>query len=224
MKRLLALLAACILLGSFSIVIAEDSQFDAPYIQKQWDADLGEWVWYFDGSLVFIDDLMIDMIHSMSDYGIIRLYEAIKDELSIRGDTTKNNATILVAKKDTVILDKNGVQIYIDSFPTITYNWDNECYLNIPMVIVNNTRMNICVVPQEASINGWKAECHFTDGNVPMRKKAKVKLKFLLDYTDVDSLEEFEEFELWFKVFDNDNWYGPNVIERSRRITVYASY
>ena len=151
---------------------------------------------------------------SLSDEELRSQYEAIRNELFSRG---------LRAEKKTVILEQAGVQIYISGSPTITKTWNDKHYLIIPIVIVNDSGKSIAIIPEEASINGWKADADLSDRNVPLGKKAKAELQFQLDDTDVETVEDFEEFELWFKVYDNDDWFGDKVIDHTNTITVYAA-
>lgn len=151
---------------------------------------------------------------SSTDEELRSQYNAIRNELFSRG---------LRAEKKTVILDQAGVQIYISGAPTITKTWNDKHYLVIPVVIINDSGKSIAVIPEEASVNGWKADGDLSDRNVPAGKKAKAELQFLLDDTDVEAVEDFEEFELWFKVYDNDDWFGDKVIDHTDTITVYAA-
>ena len=199
-----------LLIAATSIAIAESS----PYLRQQYNYNTGEIDWIIDGKKVVVDELMLKMISSLSDAQLKEQFKAIRNELASRG---------LTSEKSTVILDQNGVKLYINDAPTITKSWDNKHYLNIPMVIINDSGKSIAVVPEEGSVNGWKAECDLSDRNVPIGKKSKVNLQFLLDDTDVEKIEDFEDFELWFKVYDNDDWFGKKVIEKSKIITVYAS-
>lgn len=151
---------------------------------------------------------------SLSDEELTSQYNAIRNEIVARG---------LKAEKKTVILEQAGVQIYISGEPSITKTWNDKHYLVIPVVIINDSGKSIAVIPEEASVNGWKADGDLSDRNVPAGKKAKAELQFLLDDTDVETVEDFEEFELWFKVYDNDDWFGDKVIDHTDIITVYSA-
>ncbi|MDO5327129.1 MAG: hypothetical protein Q4G00_10475 [Clostridia bacterium] len=210
MKRFISSLIILVLLSSVSVAFCENES----YLKKLWNFETGEWEWTIDSTKVEVDEMMLNMISSLSDKQLKEQFNAIRTELANRGLTTE---------KSTVILDQNGVKLYISDAPTITKSWDNKYYLNIPMVIINDSGKSIAVVPEEGSVNGWKAECDLSDRNVPIGKKSKVNLQFLLDDTDVEKIEDFEDFELWFKVYDNDDWFGKKVIEKSKIITVYAS-
>ena len=195
---------------SVSFAICENVE----WLEQWWDPAKADWIWVIDGTQVHVDEMMLEVISSLSDEQLKEQFKAIRNELASRGLTTE---------KSTVILEQNGVRLYISDAPTITKSWDNKHYLNIPLVIINDSGKSIAVVPEEGSVNGWKAECDLSDRNVPIGKKSKVNLQFLLDDTDVEKIEDFEDFELWFKVYDNDDWFGKKVIEKSKIITVYAS-
>ena len=151
---------------------------------------------------------------SMTDAELRKQLNNIRNELTVRG---------LVAEKKTVILDQASVQIYINGSPELSKTWNEKVYLIIPVVIINDSGKSISVIVEDTSVNGWKADGSISGGEVPKGKKAKAELKFLLDDTDVEGLEDFEDFELWFKVYDNDDWFGTKVIDKSETITVYAS-
>lgn len=149
---------------------------------------------------------------SMSDDELYEQYTAIRNELTIRG---------LKAEKKTVILEKSGVQIYISDSPTFESTWSGT-FIYIPVVIVNNTEFNISVVVRNSSINGWTAEAKVYTNNVPSGKKAKTEIRYELKDTDIESLEDFEDAELAFVVYNDNDWFGNKVVDETKPITIYA--
>ena len=130
----------------------------------------------------------------MTDQELIAEYNAIRLLLATRGFAAENKR---------VLFDKKNIQIYING----EYSVDNEWYgtaLNIPIVIVNNRDESICVQMRDSSVNGWACDVIFS-AEVPAQKKMKDELTFELDGTDVEQLDDFEDAEFSFLIFDNDS-------------------
>ena len=132
---------------------------------------------------------------SKSDEELQAMYTAIRQELASRGFQAEN-------KK--VLIDQNGIQIYINGDFSVEKEWYGSI-LKLPIVIANNSQMNICVQLRNSSVNGWSCETTFSP-EIPAGKKIKDSLKFELKETDVEELSDFEDVEFYFHVFDNDNW------------------
>ena len=132
---------------------------------------------------------------SKSDDELQEMYTAIRQELTSRGYRAEN-------KK--VLIDYNGVQIYVNGDFSVEKEWYGPV-LKLPIVVANNSQMNICVQLRNPSVNGWGCETMFSP-EIPAGKKVKDNLEFELKETDVESLSDFEDVEFYFHVFDNDNW------------------
>ena len=130
-----------------------------------------------------------------SDAELMETYNAIRLELASRGYRAEG-------KK--VLFDSKGVQIYVNGDYSVGKEWYGSA-LKLPIVIVNNSGMNICVQMRNASVNGWGCETMFSP-EIPSGKKVKDTLIFELDETDVTSLSDFEDVEFCFHFFDYDNW------------------
>lgn len=130
-----------------------------------------------------------------SDAELMETYNAIRLELASRGYRAEG-------KK--VLVDNMGVQIYVNGDFSVEKEWYGAA-LKLPIVIVNNSEMNICAQMRNVSVNGWGCETMFSP-EIPSGKKVKDTLIFELDDTDVESLSDFEDVEFYFHVFDNDNW------------------
>lgn len=153
-------------------------------------------------------------LSSMSDEELKEQFDAIRNELTVRG---------LVAAKKTVLLDKAGVQVYISGSPTVEkeYAWSDNLVLLIPIVIVNDSDYNINVISGNSSVNGWTADSTIYE-EVPAGKKAKSNIKFELKETDIESIDDFTDAELTLTVYNKDDWFGKNVVDQTAPITIYA--
>ena len=132
---------------------------------------------------------------SKSDEELQAMYTAIRQELASRGFQAEN-------KK--VLIDQNGIQIYVNGDFSVEKEWYGPI-LKLPIVISNNSNMNICVQLRNSSVNGWSCETTFSP-EIPAGKKIKDSMKFELKETEVEELSDFEDVEFCFHVLDNDNW------------------
>ncbi len=130
----------------------------------------------------------------LSDEELIAEYNAIRLELASRGYTAENKR---------ILLDDKDIQIYISGDYTVSEEWYGVT-LQIPVVIINNRQDNITVQMRNTSVNGWACEVMFS-ADVPAQKKLKDELTFELDETDIETLEDFEDAEFSFHVFDSAN-------------------
>lgn len=123
----------------------------------------------------------------------------IQNELVVRG---------LKAENKKVIVDQDGIQIYINGDITIEkmYSWDDVIYLSIPVIVVNNTTYAINTYIENASVNGWSSEDSDDITTVPAGKKAKGKFYFDLSDAEIYSIEEFEDVEFCICVYDDEAW------------------
>ncbi|MBR5962135.1 MAG: hypothetical protein IKZ98_14220 [Clostridia bacterium] len=168
-------------------------------------------------SLIFsISISYADNYSSMTDEELKEQLSLIRNELTIRG---------FKAEKKTVILDQNGVQIYINGEIWIDrlYSWSDSYSLYIPVVVVNDTNKNITLYPDNASLNGWTTDITHSMDTIPAGKKAKGNLLFALGDTDVERLSDFEDAEFTIKVYNKDDWFGDMVVEQTKPITIYAN-
>ena len=99
---------------------------------------------------------------SKSDEELQTMYTAIRQELASRGFQAEN-------KK--VLIDQNGIQIYVNGDFSVEKEWYGPI-LKLPIVISNNSNMNICVQLRNSSVNGWSCETTFSP-EIPAGKKIK---------------------------------------------------
>lgn len=161
----------------------------------------------FSASIAYATDFS-----SISDEELNTLFHSIRNELDARR---------LKAEKKVFILDQEGIQIYIDGSPTLVSSSDE---LIIPIVIINNNEKNIHIGISEAAINGWMTSGSLTNYLASSGKKRKSELKLYVSDIGIESLEDLEDFELCFTVYDSDTYdFDRKVIDKSKSITVYAA-
>ena len=149
---------------------------------------------------------------SMTDEQLKAEYDAIRNELVLRGFKAENK---------TVIVEQNDVQIYINGDITLAkrYAWDTTYSLFVPVVFVNNTNKTLSMIVEESSVNGWTTEGDVYDvGTVPAGKKAKGNFIFALEDTDVETLSDFTDVEFTLRVYDDNTW---DDLFKTKAITIY---
>lgn len=136
---------------------------------------------------------------SMSEEQLKTEYNAIRNELISRG---------LKAENKRVLVDKDGVQIYINGDITVDkqYAWDENYTLFVPIVIINNTSHNINMLVENPSVNGWSVDSGYSSLTVPANKKSKASFAFSLKDSDVESIKDFEDVEFSLRVYDDNTW------------------
>ena len=149
---------------------------------------------------------------SMTEDELKREYDAIRNELTIKG---------LIAENKTAIIDNEVIKIYINGDIVVKYPYkgSDELCLYIPVVIVNNTKYNIGITCENSSINGWTAFCMFDTYHLPAGKKAMTDFKFYINNTDIAEASDFSDAEFCFEIYDNDT---RDNIYNSEQITIYA--
>lgn len=153
---------------------------------------------------------------SLSDDELRQVINNARNELVKRG---------FVVEKKVVFFDQNNIQIYINGDMKIDklYAWDDEYCLYLPIVIINDSDKNINVVFDDSSLNGWMTNVSNSIGSIPVGKKAKGDLIFELGNTDIEKLLDFEEAEFTIVIYDQDNWFGDKVVNKTEPITIYAN-
>lgn len=136
---------------------------------------------------------------SMTESELKEQYDAIRNELVVRG---------LKAEKKTVIVDKDGYQMYINGDIEVKkmVDWDTDIYLYIPVIVVNSTTYNLNLIVENSSINGWTTSGNRDWSSVPAGKKAKGNLYFNVKDTEVETISDFTDVEFSLKVYDVDTW------------------
>lgn len=153
---------------------------------------------------------------SLSDDELRQVIDNARNELVKRG---------FVVEKKVVFFNQNNIQIYLNGDMKIDklYAWDNEYCLYLPIVIINDSDKNINVVFDDSSLNGWMTSVSNSIGSIPVGKKAKGNLVFELVNTDIEKLLDFEEAEFTVVIYDQDNWFGDKVVNKTKPITIFAN-
>ncbi len=170
-------------------------------------------------SLVLTTILLFSMSSALGqDYSSISDTELKKQYYSIRNELTNRG---LKAENKTVLLDKNGVTIYLDGSPYIGTNWTPTQFV-VPVIIVNNTDKNIYISIQKSSLNGWAVTSSAHNSTVPNGKKAKVQFIFKLSDSDVETIDDFEDVEFTITIINTEN-YSDDIVPETDLITIYPS-
>lgn len=128
---------------------------------------------------------------SMTDDELLAVIDGARNEQAKR---------ILTAAADTVIVDQDGVTIYLTGNNRID-EYGPELF--IEAVVVNDTDKNIDVYVDSASVNGWNVEAYgITETSAG--KKQKGEFSAYLDDAEVSTIEEIEEIELELYIADAD--------------------
>ena len=148
---------------------------------------------------------------SLSDADLRAQFDAIRNELMERG---------LIAAKNTVLFDQEGIKIYINDAPYVEESMFMGKQLIIPVIIVNDSEQSIDIIATDSSVNGWTTDAYIS-GEVPKGKKAKSQFKFELEDTDVSTMEDFVDAEFSLRVYDGTAW--KEITTTAEPIVVYAS-
>ena len=148
---------------------------------------------------------------SFADSKLIEVYNAVRNELTARGYNAENKR---------ILLDENGVQIYINGEPEIEYsNMYEQNILYIPIVIINGTDKVIMCIMENSSLNGWKTYGSIS-GIIPIGKKSKEYISYHLADTDVEALEDLEDVEFSVRVCDSDHLFSPDIVDTTAPIII----
>ncbi len=134
-------------------------------------------------------------LSAQTDEELLDAYRTIRIEIAARGYSAEG-------KK--MILDENGIQIYINGDIRVEESWLGTCAL-LPVIIINSADRDVCIQVRDAGINGWACDAIFSP-SIPAYKKIKEEIKYDLEMTDVETLAEIEDIEFRFDIFDDDTW------------------
>lgn len=145
---------------------------------------------------------------SMTDAQLHDIVDAARNELAKRELTTAGN---------TVLLDQDGVQVYLTGDYTIT---GSSKYLVLDVVVINDSDKNISVsIDSDCSINGW-AVSTMGCGETPAGKKKRAELSFKLSDAGISTYEEIEDIEMTLYLYDMDKW---ETVSRTETITLHPN-
>lgn len=138
---------------------------------------------------------------AMSDAELHAIIDAARNELAKRERTMA---------ADTVLIEQNDVTVYLTGKYRL---WDGDdfmsgdpfCYLDLEVVVVNDSDRNVSVTIDTASVNGWVVYGSGISETTP-GKKQKGELEFKISDGEAFSYEEVEEIEINFYLYDMDQW------------------
>jgi len=159
-------------------------------------------------SFAFADDYS-----SMTESELKKEFDAIRNELTVRGFKAENK---------TIIFDKDDIQIYItDDYYIGEPNIIGEVKFYIPVVIVNNTQQNINIYVYNSSLNGWTLDAYFDNYSIPARKKSKTALYFYIqEFDDIETVNDFTDAEFSLRIEDATTY--KDIIRGTEPITIYT--
>ena len=129
---------------------------------------------------------------AMTDDELHALVDGARNELAKRE---------LVVAEDTVILEQEGVTVYLTGEHEIDYSGN----LNLEAVVVNDSDREISVFLDSASINGWDV-FNVGIGETSVGKKQKGFFLFQLEDAEISSYEEVEDIEMTLYLFDAEKF------------------
>ena len=152
----------------------------------------------------------------MADDELLKEYYEIQQEVFSRQMKAENN---------TLILDRNGVQVYVGGSIRIDkeYSWSTSYSVFLPIVVVNNTNKTIDPYFDDASVNVWSTKIKETIDGVAPGKKGKGEVIFNLENTDVVTAMDIKQFEFTVRVYDSHDFFGEQIVERTEPITLTVS-
>lgn len=131
---------------------------------------------------------------SMTDEQLHAVVDAARNELAKRE---------LVAAENLVLIDQDGVQMYMTGKYKV---WGNDnVYLTLEVVVVNDSARIVSVSFDNASVNGWET---FSTGvgETSPGKKQKGTLEFRISDADIKTYEEVQDIELNMYLYDMAEW------------------
>ena len=131
-------------------------------------------------------------VSSMTDEELRAIVDSARNELVKRE---------LTAEADTVLFDAEGVKMYLTGNSRVSS--DGE-YAYFEVVVVNDTDVEVGITVESASINGWDvfgSDVYGTSAG----KKQKAEMFFKIADAEISTIEEIDDLELTFRLFDSDN-------------------
>lgn len=143
---------------------------------------------------------------SMTDEELNTILEAVQVELDSRASADAETGGMvpaegtIVADEGAVLIDQDGVQL--------TLTGDNAVHgvgLWMGAIVTNNSDVDVSVIIDNASINGWEVSGLATF-NTSSGNKQKDNIVFELNDSGVTSLEDIEELYIEFYLVDADEY------------------
>jgi len=143
---------------------------------------------------------------ALTDEELHEMIDGARNELKTRE---------LVAGEKTVLLDAEGVQIYLTGNYRV-YGEDNV-YCELEAVLVNNSDRDVGVSSDGASVNGWEVYSSGF-GSASPGKKMKGTIDLKISDAEISTYEEIEDIDLTLHLFDGSTY---TTFYRGETITMY---
>lgn len=136
---------------------------------------------------------------SMDDAALQALIDGARNELEKRGKTNGEQTV----EENTVLFEENGVTVYLTGEHEV---WGSDSYyLDLGVVLVNNSDKTVSVLIDTAYVNGWEVYGGgITDTGAG--KKQQAVLDFCISDANISTYEEVEEIEMNFIIIDSDTY------------------
>ena len=133
------------------------------------------------------------------------------DDLQKVIDTARNEVLKKTAQSNGnvfIIDDSKGISMYLTG-----KNGKNFMdYLELEVVVINNTSKTLTVSFNSITVNGWEVNTMMsTVSDVGPGKKKKDSISFDPSEADISSVNEITEMELTFRTYDSSTWKDENV-------------
>lgn len=134
-------------------------------------------------------------------------YSNMSDEdLHSMIDTARNELTKreLVAGEKTVLVDQDGVQLYLTGDIDFRESSDSK-YTEIGVVLINDSDRKISISIEDLYVNGWSifAMC---GASAESGKKDKATIDMSLDEAEINNFQDIEEMEFTVRVYDGESY------------------
>ena len=130
---------------------------------------------------------------SMTDAQLHDIVDAARNELTKRE---------LVA----VLSEQDGVTVYMTGDYTIRESSiSDDIWLKINIVVVNDSGRDVGIDTVNPSVNGWDVSASILS-TTTKGKKSKQELTLNVKDAEVKSLDEIEELEIAFRMFDGETY------------------
>jgi hypothetical protein len=143
----------------------------------------------------------------------------LADELSERRAGLLSSS--FTSEDRTAILETEYLSIYLNGDFYVESSWQGPQII-LPVVLVNNSEMDVSVQTRYVSVNGFGTEAIFSPA-VHAGKKEKAEITVSLRYTNVVEIEDFEDIELSFHISEGTSGVGKTVYD-SDPVCIFADY
>lgn len=148
-------------------------------------------------SLLLVLILLLPVLACAEDYSTWETEQLREAQKAIRNELLSRE---LVAAKDTVLIDQDGVKLYL----TGEHDYMGTL-LRLNCVAINNSDKKVSINVVDGCVNGWDVSS-VGIAEISPGKKKKGSLMFNMNDTDVSQYEEVEELEFVLQIYDMDAW------------------